>query len=416
MSIQFKRSSAINIPPEPAHLAPGELAINLADKKLYTKNENNQIINIGFDMAYANSTFLKLTGGSLSGPVVLFEGTMPSKLDEVVSKRYVDSKFGSGSEQVKPNSSLEQTYVKKTGDKISGQLFLTGAISGTDDTIAVNRAFTNSTYLKLTGGTVTGNLLVSAEQPSSLPDLALISRSYADKTYINATGDTMSGPLIIGYTPSAANHAVPKSYVDGENTKYYLKTGGDVSGPVTATGPITSTDASGLRIVYGSYGAMWHNNGTDFHLLFTDSGQQWGRYNDRLRPFYVKLSTGDVGMSHNLTVGGQITGNGKMVLGGNAEVNDVLVRSDKTLKSDFEPLTDALDKICSLSVSTYIKDGKDEREAGLIAQEVQEILPEAVAEMANGKLSIYPMGVIALLVKAVQELCEEVEELKKNQK
>ena len=76
MSIQFKRSSAINQPPEPAHLAPGELAINLADKKLYTKNENNQIINIGFDMAYANSTFLKLTGGSLSGPVVLFEGTM----------------------------------------------------------------------------------------------------------------------------------------------------------------------------------------------------------------------------------------------------------------------------------------------------------------------------------------------------
>ena len=47
MSIQFKRSSAINIPPEPAHLAPGELAINLADKKLYTKHNDNNVVTLG---------------------------------------------------------------------------------------------------------------------------------------------------------------------------------------------------------------------------------------------------------------------------------------------------------------------------------------------------------------------------------
>lgn len=68
-----------------------------------------------------------------------------------------------------------------------------------------------------------------------------------------------------------------------------------------------------------------------------------------------------------------------------------------------------------MSVSTYLKEGKDQREAGLIAQEVQEVLPEAVAETSSGTLSVYPMGIIALLVKAVQELREEVEELKKNQ-
>ena len=76
------------------------------------------------------------------------------------------------------------------------------------------------------------------------------------------------------------------------------------------------------------------------------------------------------------------------------------------------PLTNALDKIFSLSVSTYIKDGKDEREAGLIAQEVQEVIPEVVVEHDDGLLSMDYSRITAHLVKAMQEQQRLIEELR----
>ncbi len=415
MSIQFKRSSAINQPPEPAHLAPGELAINLADKKLYTKNDKNKVINIGFSDETANATFLKLSGGNLTGPVVLYEGTLPTKLDEIVSKRYVDSRFGSGSDQVLTNGQLGSTYVSKSGDTMSGKLRLEYQVIPADDQYhAVNKAFTESLYLKISGGTITGNIRVSASQNNSLPDDALISKDYANRTYINSAGDTMTGALTLDYTPSAPKHAVPKSYVDTSVGNAYPKTGGVVSGTVDATGGIISRSSSGLRINYGNFGAMWHNNGSDFHMLFTTPGNTNGTFGD-LRPLWANMTTGTVSFGHGIDIAGWVTARSGMWLAGNLDANDVQIRSDRKLKRNFEPLNQALDKLCTLSVSTYLKEGKDQREAGLIAQEVQEVLPEAVAETSSGTLSVYPMGIIALLVKAVQELREEVEELKKNQ-
>ena len=420
MAIQFKRSAAINQPPEPTHLAPGELAINLADKKLYTKNDKNEIINIGFNDSYADSTFLKRSGGTMSGPILLFEGTMPSKTDEVVSKRYVDSKFGAGADQVLPNGQLGTTYVKRAGATMTGKLRLEYDVTTADDQYhAVHKKFTEASYLKISGGNVTGNLVLTNAQNSQTPGNALITRDFATQTYLSLSGGEMQGILRVR-TPTSADHAATKTYVDDVRNYAYPKAGGDLSGPMTATGPVTSTDANGLRIAYGGYGSFWRNDGSNFYLLFTNQGTPWNTWNG-LRPFYANLSTGRVTMENGLTVstdlyvGGGINAN-TLYARAHADVNDILIRSDRTLKRDFQPLENAVDKICSISASTYYKKGKTKREAGLIAQEVEQILPEAVDINEDGNLSIYPMGIVALLVKAVQELKAEIDELKKNQK
>lgn len=59
----------------------------------------------------------------------------------------------------------------------------------------------------------------------------------------------------------------------------------------------------------------------------------------------------------------------------------------------------------------YIKPNPSLPDAGFIAQEVEELFPEAVTEK-NGKKAIYygHFGVIA--VKAIQEQQEQIEELK----
>lgn len=89
---------------------------------------------------------------------------------------------------------------------------------------------------------------------------------------------------------------------------------------------------------------------------------------------------------------------------------DFYVSSDRRLKSEFAPLEDALNKVCSLEGRTYLK--HDKREAGLIAQDLQKVLPEAVHANDEGFLSIATAGVVALLVEAVKELRAEVQELR----
>lgn len=46
-TIQHKRSSVSGVTPAASGLSQGELAINIADGKLYTKNSSNTVINLG---------------------------------------------------------------------------------------------------------------------------------------------------------------------------------------------------------------------------------------------------------------------------------------------------------------------------------------------------------------------------------
>lgn len=95
---------------------------------------------------------------------------------------------------------------------------------------------------------------------------------------------------------------------------------------------------------------------------------------------------------------------------------DVYIRSDRRLKSNLVEIKDALFKVEQLTGYVYDKQSKDadeivyHRESGLIAQDVQEVLPDAVKEDHNsGMLTISPAGVNALLVNAINELRERLE-------
>ena len=87
--------------------------------------------------------------------------------------------------------------------------------------------------------------------------------------------------------------------------------------------------------------------------------------------------------------------------------------SDITLKENIQPIENALDKVSKIRGVTFnYIDKPDERVPGVIAQELQEVLPEAVYETENGKLAVRYDNTIALLLEAIKELKKEVEELK----
>ena len=114
-------------------------------------------------------------------------------------------------------------------------------------------------------------------------------------------------------------------------------------------------------------------------------------------------------------------GSGEFTASGNGSFNDVYIRSDEKLKSNFNKIENALDKVELLNGMIYDKADHiggepTSREAGLIAQQLQSVLPEAVktGEDTEGNeiLTVSPTAAIALLVNAVKELREEVRELK----
>lgn len=117
------------------------------------------------------------------------------------------------------------------------------------------------------------------------------------------------------------------------------------------------------------------------------------------------------GTNYNLNSGGLIV------------TGDITAFSDKRVKTDIEVIPDALSKVKKIRGVTFRRtDGSDDgkRHAGLIAQEVEKVLPEVVSETVmdpvgkgrKRKLKTVAYGnTVALLVEAVKELTAKVEAL-----
>lgn len=83
------------------------------------------------------------------------------------------------------------------------------------------------------------------------------------------------------------------------------------------------------------------------------------------------------------------------------------ISSDKRLKEDVTEISYGLKEILSLDPVSYKFINKETTELGLIAQEIEDLLPELVHE-SNGFLAVNYIGLIPILIKAVQELAAKV--------
>jgi len=105
-------------------------------------------------------------------------------------------------------------------------------------------------------------------------------------------------------------------------------------------------------------------------------------------------------------------GTGNFIATGDVESN-----SDERLKENIETISNALDKVSSMrGVYFDMKARPGIRKVGLIAQEVESILPEVVSTSSEGEniKSVAYANVVGLLVEAIKELKIEVDLLKKD--
>jgi hypothetical protein len=101
--------------------------------------------------------------------------------------------------------------------------------------------------------------------------------------------------------------------------------------------------------------------------------------------------------------------------------NDIVAfqTSDRRLKENITPITNALEKVKSLTgvmfdwkEETKSVHGYEGHDVGIIAQDVQAVLPEAVRTNDTGYLSVRYEKMIALLIEGMKEQQLQIDELK----
>ena len=129
-------------------------------------------------------------------------------------------------------------------------------------------------------------------------------------------------------------------------------------------------------------------------LIVRNDGQVW-------------IPSGNVGIgntspSYKLDVTGQIRA-----------TDDIIAFSDIRVKENVKTLENSLNKVNNLRGVEFNKIGKQNKSIGVIAQEIEKILPEVVHTDDEGMKSVAYGNITGLLIEAVKELSKEVEELKK---
>lgn len=181
--------------------------------------------------------------------------------------------------------------------------------------------------------------------------------------------------------------------------------------------------------VSGGSWASWRDRASGIQVdcpQSTDSAHNiwkathWGKYH--IAAMGVHVPSGTIGNAlvrlHVNDTNFDFNAAGDFTAGRNGSFNDVYIRSDSRLKINKEELQDgALEKVNSLKVYTYDKvkslsdDTVIKREVGIIAQDLEEVLPEAVGiqstedpEHPEAIKTISNSAVNALIIKAMQEM------------
>ena len=158
-----------------------------------------------------------------------------------------------------------------------------------------------------------------------------------------------------------------------------------------------------------------HLNNSDQRVAMTGTlgGTLYGQYNGQ-HTWYTAAAVAAPNVQ-SMTARMSLDISGNLVVGGN--VTAYGSPSDIRLKENVEVIPDALDKVKQLRGVTfnYIKDGN--KSTGLIAQDLEKVLPDAVyvtSDVDDGEdkhLAIRYGNTVGLLVEAIKELEARVKEL-----
>ena len=367
---------------------------------------------------YVGNTFLPLTGGTLSGGLTLPSSVGGLTTWSAVPKTYVDSitvsslnsgitvggSVATGVQLTLNPATASNLGGIKVGSGLSvagdGTLSATGtsgvtAVTGTSP-ILVNGA---------SGSAATGNITLAMAANAYYP------YSSNPAGYVTSSGSvnfaTSAGSAT---TASTATNATNASNLGGVAASgYVVKTGSTMTGALNVQNSSSPSNYIRLDTIFDSGSGVYYpsitsinTGGPTYAPIALLQYSTVGTYQARL-----VVGTGGAITITNLSAGGTVSAG--------AGTGTLTVSSDQNLKVADGFIENGLAKVDTLLPRYfYWKDEEgnanleEGRQLGFYAQEVQAVSPEA-SPTGQG---IYDRAIIAILVKAVQELKAEVEALK----
>ncbi|WCZ66303.1 tail fiber protein [Yersinia phage MHG19] len=310
--IQFKRTSEAGKKPTPDTLAEGELAINLADRMLFTKS-GNEVIDLGF-----------AKGGTVDGNINQVSGNFSTK-GSVTADGDVTGKSGNFDYTVR---------IERSGSKNPGKMLAIQSDGTSTNDLLIQHwgaGNTRESILEFKFGTSashasskTGMFLQRATDDTvsfGVNGQANINTHVTAGTYVRAGGE--NGLITTAFTGAAAptrsfqignfksgTYENAIQFIDGSTwlgelgTRATLRPNNQTKTSFVINGCITTTgNSESYRINNGQYGTFWRHDGTSLYLLQTDKGDADGAYST-LRPFRLNLESGDVSL-HTTTIQNQ---------------------------------------------------------------------------------------------------------------
>ena len=315
-----------------------------------------------------SATGVKIMQGSRSATYIAFYSSGSETM------RVTGGKVGIGT-----TSPSEKLHVNAGNIRINGGSYNLvvdhGAGSGSAGVILQSTGG-NLPFVRWTDGT---NINAGIRSSSSL-DLRFQTNGFNDRLTITSAGNVGIGTT----APTKKLHVVGDSYIEASGTGQTLlleRAGGQ---PTIKAG----TTQNGHLILDSNAGHIYLNNYVNKNVLIATGGGNVG--------------IGTTAPAYKLDVSGDIRATG-----------EVIAYSDARVKENVETIHNALEKVTAMRGVNYNKIGEQKRSTGVIAQELLEILPEAVHQDEEGMYSVAYGNVVGVLIEAIKEQQKQIDELKK---
>jgi hypothetical protein len=271
-------------------------------------------------------------------------------------------------------SGLESRSTTEVLSDIGGQAALTFGISNTNAVKIDSSSVADDEYARFTA-----NGLESRSTAEVLSDIGAITASSTD----TLTNKSIAADQLTGTVANARLDAQLQ----------------DVAGLAVTNGGFIVGDGSNFVLETGATARTSIGLGTSSDVQFND--QQVDS---------LGVATAASGTSGEIRATNDIT---------------AFYSSDKSLKENIKNIENPLEKVSQINGVTfdwtddYIKEhgGEDKyfvrkNDVGVIAQEIEKVLPQVVATRENGIKAVKYDRIVALLIESVKELKKEIEELK----
>jgi len=327
-----------------------------------------------------------------------------------------------------------------TGTDADPYLFL-DASSGTDDSVRIvggtNINVTRNDGGQLTieaSGTATTNEIIQGNTKAEVIDTGIdghfkVTTEGTEKLRIESDGDCLflGGVLRIKDSGNSAQ----RGSIYGDASSFHINAGVNnliAYSAGTERLRITSTGAWGIEGAsnYGTSGQILTSNGNDSPTWQTGTSATTVTVNDEgsssWRDIVYSAGSGSGETLRCNDTTGAVNGLQVRASDGAIRVKGDITAyrsSDITLKDNISPIKNALAKVSSISGNTFTwnekstddKQGNDD--TGVIAQEITALgLPGVTTTREDGTQAVMYEKLVPLLIEAIKELKEEVDELK----